>query len=251
MNSAPLDLEAPASWPEVLRAYLAQHHDFFLDWETKREWATGAGYDRAVYGLESLLRQYSLVGWHCTRLTEDEIAHIRSGGMQPMDAAMLERRLDAVVAAGLLTETMAGKLKARHQAREPSRAGRVWFCFFPPRHAGELGIGRFFRHWGGEALYNSHEDDPETGAALRSVGVPCVIEALVPLSSLGSLGFLPEKIARRHLIAHGHQTVEPIDHEGAITSPLEAARIRRTALFPSRKFGELTGCDGWRAPVAG
>ena len=247
---APLiDLETLSSWPDGLRSFLDQHHDLFLDWETGLVKGGAAEYDRAIYGLEAELRQNALVGWHCTRLTDDEIAHIRSRGMQLPDAAMLHRRIDAVVKDGYLSGAMAERLKAKHQADEQNRAGRVWFCFFHPRLGGEGGIERFFRHWGGEALYNSHEDDPETGSAISSIGLPCIIEAVVPLSSLGHLGFLPMKVARRFLISRGHQTVEPVDHEGAITSPLPAVNIRRIIMFRSPEFAVLTGCEQWQRPL--
>ena len=209
-----------------------------------------AKYDSAIYGLEAMLRQYALVGWHCTRLTEDEIASIWSDGMHPPDAAMLHRRIDAVVAAGLLQRNHAIRLKAEHQADDPWRAGRVWFCFYPPFRAGEFGIERFFRHWGGEALYNSHEDDVETGGALAAIGRPCIIEVLVPIASLGDQGFLPIKIARRYLTTRGYETIEPLDHEGASTCPLPAVNIRTIISFPSPEFIALTGCDGWREPIA-
>lgn len=246
-----IDLETPDSWPDDLRAYLDQRHDLFLDWETGPSKVTATEYDPAIYGLEAVLRRYALVGWHCTRLTKDEIASIWSGGMQLPDVTMLHRRVDAVVEAGLLPGDLADRLKDEHQADDPWRAGRVWFCFFPPLHAGESGIERFFRHWGGEALYNTHEDDPETGMAISTIGLPCIVEALVPLASLGHLGFLPMKVARRYLISRGYHTVEPIDHEGAITHPLPAANIRKVLLFPSPEFIRLTDCDGWSQPIVG
>ena len=246
-----LDLSVPSSWPCDLEGYLAKHHDFFLDWETGRERATGAQYDEFTRGLVGLLRHCAAVGWHCTRLTEDEISGIRSAGMQPMSAAMLERRLDTVAADDLLSSTVAARLKAMHQARDQGRTGRIWFCFYPPRLAGEEDIERFFRHWGGEALYNFHEDDPVTSAALRTIGVPCVVEALVPLTGLSNIGSLADKIARRYLIARGHRTVEAVNHEGPITVPLDAANIREIWRFPSPEFCRVTGCDGWRRPIAG
>jgi hypothetical protein len=249
--AALIDLETPESWPDDLRVYLDRHHDLFLDWEIGPSQFTAAEYDPAVYGLEAILRQYALVGWHCTRLTEDEIGSIRSGGMQLPDVAMLHRRVDAVVEAGLLPANLAARLKAEHQADDPWRAGRVWFCFFPPRLAGETGIERFFRHWGGEALYNSHEDDAETGAAISTIGLPYIIEALVPIASLRRHSWLPTKVARRYLISRGHRTVEPVDHEDAITCSLPAANIRRVIPFPSSGFIALTGCDGWRQLIVG
>jgi hypothetical protein len=246
-----LDLNRPDGWPSDLRECLDRYHDLFLDWEFGPSKFTAVEYDLAVYGLEAVLRQYALVGWHCTRLTEAEIATIRSNGMQMPDVAMLHRRVDAVVEAGLLPRDLAERLKTKHQADDPWRAGRVWFCFFPPRLAGESGIGRFFRCWGGEALYNSHEDDPRSGAAISTIGVPCIVEAVVPITSLGPHGGLYAKVVRRYLLSHGHRIVEPIDHEDRIIHPLAPTNIRKVICFPSPQFIALTGCAGWERPIVG
>lgn len=243
-----IDLEAPESWPADLRTYLNRHHDLFLDWETKSTNLTAAAYDRAVYGLRDVLQQYAITGWHCTRLTEMEIADILSGGMRLPDATMLNQRIDALLTAGLVTETIARSLKARNQAHEEYRAGMVWFCFFPPRLAGESGIGRFFRFWGGEALYNSHERDTETAVAISSVGVPCLVEADVPIATLEPHGGLCFKIVRRFLISRGYQTNELVDHEDRIKHALPAENIRRIISFPEPEFVKLTGCDCWDDP---
>ena len=246
-----LDLDRPDGWPSDLRDYLDKYHDLFLDWEIGPSKFTAAEYDPAAYGLEAILCQYALVGWHCTRLTEAEITAIRSDGMQMPDVAMLHRRVDAVVDAGLLPRNLADRLKTEHQADESWRAGRVWFCFFPPRLAGESGIERFFRHWGGEALYNSHEDDPESGVAISTIGVPCIVEVVVPIAILGAHGGLYAKIARRYLVSCGHRIVEPVDHVDRIVHPLPAINIRKVILFPSLEFIALTGCAEWQQPIVG
>jgi hypothetical protein len=51
--------------------------------------------------------------------------------------------------------------KSENQSDEKYRKNMIWFCFFLPKIAGEHGIMRFFRSWGGEALYNSHEKDDD------------------------------------------------------------------------------------------
>lgn len=246
-----IELEKPCKWPNDLREYLDRHHNLFVRWETEPSGVTGAAYDWAIRSLRVVLNGHALIGWHCTRLTGAEAAAIQSDGMRLPDAAMLHRRIDAAAAAGMLSPVVAARLKAEHQADEPWRAGMVWFCFYPPRLAGESGIERFFRHWGGEALYNSHEDDPETGAAIRLIGTPCMVEAEVPIASLRPHGGLAAKVARRHLVSRGHRTAEPLHHEDAVVLPLAAANIRRIVPFPSPEFVALTGCEAWRRPIAG
>jgi hypothetical protein len=245
-----IDVESPKTWPADLSAYLSEHHDLFLDWETGPTNVTAPAYDRAIYGLCAILQQYALMGWHCTRLTAVEIAAIISGGMQPPDSAMLNRRIDQIQEAGLISAAIAKRLKVTNQADDKSRAGMVWFCFFPPRLAGESGIERFFRSWGGEALYNSHERDPLTGGAIRRVGVPCLVEADVPIASFKSPVGLSFKMVRRFLVSWGYQTIEPVDHEDRITRNLQAQNIRRIIRFPEPDFLTLTGCHEWDDPIA-
>ncbi|MFA5952221.1 MAG: hypothetical protein WC807_18275 [Hyphomicrobium sp.] len=249
-----LNLDEPAAWPKPLAEYLDQNHDLFLSWERQGEGTpgrkvSGFEYDQAIYGLRAVMRPYSLIGLHCTRLTDREIDHILAEGMQLPSGEMLARRVNDLLVAGEVTETIAARLIAENQADESGRTGMVWFCFFRPGIAGESGIGSFFQFWGGEALYNSHDGDPDTGAVLERVGVPCLIEAEVPIASLEPAGGLDFKIIRRYLIHRGFRTREPVDHEDRIKKPLPAHCIRRVIRHPDSEFRELTGCESWDAPL--
>lgn len=244
VSAALINFDAPESWPADLLAYITTHYQLFLDWESGRTKGIASAYDSAISEVGDILQQYAITGWHCTRLTEAEIAVIISGGMQLPDATMLRQRIDALLNAGLLTADVAGRLKANNQAHEQYRAGMVWFCFFPPRLAGESGIARFFRFWGGEALYNSHERDLETGEVISRIGVPCLVEADVPIASLSPAG-LSFKIVRRFLISRGFQTGEPVDHEDRIKRPLPRECVRRVIRYPESDFVQLTGCNSW------
>jgi hypothetical protein len=249
MPTALLDLEVPARWPADLRSYLDAHHELFLSWETGQRWIAPSAYDKAIYGLIDVLQPFAITGWHCTRLTDAEMAHIMRDGMQLPDMAMLARRIDTLVRAGQITREVALRLIAKNQAGETNRAGMIWFCFFPPRVAGESGIERFFRHWGGEALYNSHEDDPITSPAISVIGTPSIVEADVPIASLGKHAGLSFKIVRRFLKSRGFKTREPTDHEDRIEKPLPAENIRRIIRFPEPDFCLLTGCAEWCRPL--
>jgi hypothetical protein len=244
-----VDLDNPKKWPSELVDYLARYHDLFIDWETGPVNTQPWQYDKFIFGLQNVLKPYSLVGWHCTRLTNDEIQAIESFGLQMPDKTMLFRRIDDRIREGTLSGELGQMLKARNQADEEYRKGRLYFCFFPPRIEGESGVARFFRHWGGDALYNSHEDDPVTGIAISSIGYPCIVEAEVPIKLFRPSSFLGDKLARRYAISRGYQTNEPIDHEDAIVYPLHAEKIRRIIRFPSPDFVNLTDCDKWQTTL--
>src|SRR4051812_48581000 len=78
----------------------------FLDWETGRH-KVPSDYDAAILGLATILSPHSIIGWHCTKLTEAEIANIRSSGMLLLSTIMLEEKLSAVVQAGYLSMQVA------------------------------------------------------------------------------------------------------------------------------------------------
>jgi hypothetical protein len=247
-----LALKNKETWPEDVLNALEEHYELFLKWELynsqmvdNSQTINGRNYDKAVNELQSVLRRgYVLRGYHCTRLTDHEIQQITMNGMQVPDLNFFYDRIDAIEQAGKIEYEIAQLLKNNNQANDSNRKGKIWFCFFKPSIAGQSGIERLFRSWGGEALYNSHESDPVTGPVLKSIGTPCLIDAFVPIASLSSYGVC-FKIIRQYLINRGLNTEEPVDHEDRATQPIPAQNISRIIQFPDQDFISLTKCDGW------
>lgn len=253
MNNT-ITLHSHITWPQDLIEFLEEHHDLFVSWELKDTKAkvreiSPHEYDEAIYALREVLKPYDLHGLHCTKLTKDEINQIRTHGMSLQNSHTLSNRIDNLVQAKIISKPIADRLKTENQADEEYRAKMLWFCFFEPHLAGEDGIERFFRSWGGEALYNSHEDDPETGAILKTIGIPCVIEASVPISAEGEHSYLATKIYRNFLKTKGFDIRECCDHEGYATSNIPKENILNIIEFPSTKFKEITKCDEWEEPL--
>ena len=244
MSKTLLDLDRPSSWPAALSTYLHEHFDLFWAWEAKTGQISGPSFDEAIYGLRNILRAYEIPGWHCTRLTDAEVDEILRDGMQLPNADTLTRRIDALVNTKLIEPQIALRLKSENWAAEENRSERIWFCFFPLGKADEHGIGPFFRHWGGEALYRCHEDDPVTSPILRRIGAPRLVEADVPVASLG--GYPDFSIYRRFLVSGGFRSNESTDFEGYCVHPLPAENVRRVISYPDREFYSLTRCAEWR-----
>ena len=119
-----MTLIGPTAWPAKLRGYLDKHHDLFLGWETKQGCVSAPMFDKAINGLIDALQPYEIVGWHCTRLTDAEADDILRDGMQLPDAAMLARRIDAVVKANKLAPDIARLLKSKNQADEECKSSK-------------------------------------------------------------------------------------------------------------------------------
>src|SRR5262245_23202400 len=90
-----LDLEHPEYWPEPIRKFLHENRRAIVGFG--HGGATGHEFDRAIKTLDEILQQYSLTGWHCTRLTQREIHHIQAKGMQPPNLTILQARIDQLV----------------------------------------------------------------------------------------------------------------------------------------------------------
>jgi hypothetical protein len=247
-------LDDETTWPADVLGYLNQNYALFLAWERRRDGkkdqsVNPSDYDSAICRLRAVLSGHLLHGYHCTRLTESEMQNITLNGMQLPSEAMLHDRIRSIENAGLIESQIAARLSNENQASESNRTKKIWFCFYPPRAAGQRGIERFFRCWGGEALYNSHEDDPVTGPILNCIGKPCLIEADVPIASLEIHSYLDDKVIRRFLIRRGYKTSESIDHDDRAKTPLLPDNIRRIIRYSDPEFVEVTGCNTWSPPL--
>ncbi|HEX4167959.1 MAG TPA: hypothetical protein VHZ55_21045 [Bryobacteraceae bacterium] len=254
-------LNDESTWPDDVLHYLERYHDLFRDGELRGADDTSITtyaearsialrYDSAVYGLRDFLNPYTLLGYHCTRLTQREIDHIIATGMQLPNRAMLCSRIQMLQDDGVIDPDVAEKLKANNQADDTNRAGMIWFCFYPPHFAGQGGIESLLGLWGGEALYRSHERDPLIGPILRCTGVPCLIQADVPIASFPIHTFLETHVYRQFLMNRGFNTNECVHHENRATHPIAAKNVRQVIKFPEPEFASLTGCESWSSPLA-
>ncbi|MEZ4670426.1 MAG: hypothetical protein R3E39_21170 [Anaerolineae bacterium] len=247
-----MSLEQEETWSPQIIDFLNTHHDLFLNWELGNENRPNAQeYDHTIYMLREVLHTDSMMrGYHCTRLTEYEIQQVLANGMQLPNQNFLYQRIEALNQAGLIDIQVSEYLKSKHEANDSYRAGRIWLCFYTPHLAGQRGIERFFRSWGGEALYNSHERDSVSGPILKRIGTPSIIEMYAPVSKLAELGRLDFNIIRRYLVKRGLQTLDSLDYEANVTQPIAPQDIIRIIQFPDAEFISLTKCDTWTPPLA-
>jgi len=202
-------------------------------------------YDPAIYKIRDILRKYSFIGYHCTKLTADEIKFICQNGMLLQNANSLRSRITSLRKSGLISASIKQGLISRNQADDHNRANMLWFCFFEPFLAGRYGIERFFRFWGGEGLYNSHEGHPKTGSTLLNIGIPCVIKAMVPIASLKGSYYPDSAMIRAFLSKCGHRLENEIEHEGFSAKIIEAQNIIEIIDYPSDRFNALTQFNSW------
>lgn len=229
--------------------FLNENFEGFLGWECSCcSYNHHYNYDGLIYQLRDLLKRFSLVGYHCTKLTKQEISDISNQGLTLQDSASLSNRIENINRFGVIDKEIADKLTANNQANKSNRANKLWFIFYEPHLAG-LGIEPFFRSWGGEALYSSHKGSPDTGKKLLEIGIPCIIKAIIPMSSLTD-SYLPDaSIIRAYLKSKGHSLSNGIEHEGFSIQNIPAEKILEISEYPNSDFIELTKCNEWEPPL--
>lgn len=262
-----MNLEIEVSWPPVLMDYLNENAETLMAYAQREEndnerVVSGEissaflphnpycnNYQKATMDVVQLLQDTTLRGWHCTRLTAREVACVKQYGMQLPNQSFLKSRIEQVQNDGLISVDVAERLNSVNQADDDNRKGMIWFCFSPPFKGEQHGIERFFRRWGGEALYNYHESDLVTGVELTKIGQPCLIEVDVPVAYFPEFTWLGDHLIRRYLIQRRLKTEECVDHTNRSLQQIPPKNIVRIIMYGDDDFISLTRCDQWSPPL--
>lgn len=263
-----IDLESEETWPEELRSLLQERAGLLRDFE--RETARIERLcDRNVQArirppvnphertrtavlrrVEAIIAGKNLLGFHCTRLHEDEIRAILNEGLVPLSTELVTARVQSRVNSGDITEAVATKLLSHHQAADENRRGMIWFVFSKSILADGSGVWNLFRSWGGEALYQGHEEHSVCGTALRRIGSPSIVVASVPLgNTLEPMWPVGERFVARWLRQRRIRTHYPAEMEGYMSVRLVPERILKVIERDDPAFEKLTNCRKWHLPI--
>lgn len=150
-------------------------------------------YNLFVGMLEKIVCGRSIVVYHCTRLTSYEIEDIKKNGLRMLTPDLVKTRIERATENSLLGQDECSYLLHSEHIRNNlsesvgKRLNMIFFCSAKSVLKNERGVGRFFRCWGGEAIYMGHEDDPTISHRLRTIGKPCIIKCAVPFSDTGRI----------------------------------------------------------------
>lgn len=192
--------------------------------------------------VHALVEDREIIGYHCTRLTDDEVARVTAEGLRPLTEELRRSRVQRRVEAGDLSPEMADQiLNSGITGDGLHRLG--YSCFFFTREVGEW-CWKFFRYWGGESIYVPHMcSDNEVKNRLISIGAPCIIEIAVPVSTIQyhsvAQGFLYEYGRRRNF------QYPEASHDTA----REPMRVLRVVRYGSPEFTCRTRDVSWGALI--
>ncbi len=259
-----VDYERPDTWPQALTELFDTHagvlesHGREQHHINMRHAENGLSpqsryrdkHDHIVRRADEILSAERLLGFHCTRLVDDEIADVWANGLQLLSANFLQERISRRIEAGDIPQSIGHQLLNMHQAGDQSRQGNLCFINMISVLRSEGAVGRLFRSWGGEALYNSHEDDLETGPSLRRIGTPCIWIVVLPIGQ-GAVTWrnVGERFVRAYLAHRGAATGNGANIETRLFKPLPRDSIINVARYDDPAFEKLTGCSMWSDPI--
>ncbi len=261
-------LDDEATWPPGVCALLDDHLHVLRSYESERARIEqlrddpttrhrprpsnphAAAREQVSLDVQALVEDAFLIGYHCTRLHDDEITSIRTQGLRPLSSQLAQERVLRRLAAGDLTGPVADRLLAHSRADDAllpeRRTGMTWLIFTTAPLRQEDLVWRLFTFWGGEALYISHEDDDEISPILRALGTACIVEAMVPIKAVDTYVPMGERIVRRYLHHRGIDTGHDPEVEGSVRTAIPGEAVRRVARRSDCDFEGLTECSRWQ-----
>jgi hypothetical protein len=262
-----IDAYNESTWPIELRKLLSADADRIRNYHIERARVSLAAetnvilrvnpppnpnqeaWDNVLARASWIVRSYDILGFHATRLTDDEAADIVANGMRPLSKDLYERRIAQAVAAKVLTADHAARLGTHNQIGDDNRSGMIWFVFTRTQLSDESGIERLFRSWGGEALYNSHEDNVLTGPLLRGIGRPRIIVAAVPAAGIQCFMDVGQRLVNIWCAKHRIHTGHYPHFEGYVRVGISGRSILRVIDFIDEEFLDLTRYTEWNRPL--
>ncbi|MFD7645078.1 hypothetical protein ACFV4P_31000 [Kitasatospora sp. NPDC059795] len=239
-----VDVDDPVTWPAQLADLVtgfAQRHaaaalprDCFTD--------TDIGDYADLDAMAPLLAGHLVRARHCTRLLDHEADSIREHGLLLADGRGVADRLARAADLGHLTTPQYTALKDANliTRKGGGRKGFVFLTLSGDALAPNQTLGwRLRAFWGGEAVYQHWEDDPEMTALLRSLGRPAVVTALLDLAD-GQPHSTAPSLAHVFL---GRALGETADATVHYMSPIPSARIESVA-FPGDPAFDRLGLPG-------
>lgn len=143
-------------------------------------------YDRFFDDIHQRMKRRTIRAWHYTRLTDSEVDALLTTGIHLSTKDTARQRLNAQVAAGLISvETADAIFKAspyQDRGQAESRSNRFWMTSHP-MEVEDDGVTLLLDNWGGEAVYFWLED-AHLQEVVAGIGKARVVEVAVPLDAI-------------------------------------------------------------------
>jgi hypothetical protein len=200
IDSPPVRLDEPAFIPEQLVELLLPISPFLQKANCMDNILCHPDFSPIARLLDDHLRNQRMRAYHCTKQLCPGFFEQR--GLRPLNLAQHINEFLVSVGPRLQAEVR-GRFESAYMqwvdhASIPDRENLLWFCM-SPYQVMKLGNARFFKYFGGEALYWPFSHDDPCLDVLRNLGKPVVVEVAVPA---GDFMTSPPYPFARDMISH-------------------------------------------------
>jgi hypothetical protein len=180
------------------------------------------------------LDKNKIVGFHCSRLMNDEVEDILTNGLTPLNSDFANKRIKRVYEKGLIPIDLMNSLLNKEELSEENRKGAIHFTHNTSVLRYEQGLFKFFKLWGGEAIYSGFEENKY----LQKIGTPCIIVASIEYQDLINL-YLSERMICIYL---GDSYYYSHEVDSCINKKVNVLAI---IMRNNKLFNSLTNIDDW------
>jgi hypothetical protein len=269
-----IDIENINSWPKEFLDLLQENKDMVIDYHRRREEIEiicqkdvmarmcpplnkyAAAYKELAQQLENILGAVNFMVFHCTRLTEHEVQNIKNNGLMILTSELVHTRIKQAFEQGLLSLDekeyliSSDHIKTKLSDNWGDRTGMLWFCSTKSTLLEEFYVHRFFRSWGGEAIYVGHEEDSKISDRLRQIGRPCIIRCSIPFSNTNHFCSSFSEYLISFFVSEEIEYPEPgYEFDVYTKSSLSADKTLEIISIEDPEFEILTAYKNWYHPI--
>ena len=164
--------------------------------------------------VKSELQKLTIIGYHATRLTNEEITKIKKDGLITSSKENCDKRADNLLFDGYITKNECNYIK-RHCILnipfETDRLGQIWFlsgnCDISTKH---MGLNNLYKDYGGETIRNGIENTPLL-KKLNGISKPCSVISYVKLNTIPP--YQIDTLAEKLLLESDKRNISKISFE--------------------------------------
>ena len=195
-----------------------------------------SSFDSIVEDINSKIASSEVIGYHCTRLLDYEAEEIDKNGLKLPSKELLQERLKEAHKRKIISQELVDNVMRQNEYLNTPVRENMLYLVCGVSELQNIGILKFFQLWGGEAVFNSHEQS-EHRETLSRIGSPIIIRAKIKPGQEKNIG---KRLAYAYLIARGIPTEDTPSFDHCSRAPLLPDTILRIISVHDIEFLKLT-----------
>jgi len=186
-------IDASETWPQELVNLLQQSKELLMNYLEEEKSIDEAAienvilrvnrpnnrfqqeWDEAILRIKSIISNSRFIGFHCTRLTMDEINDVLLNGLRPLNEELLSKKLKMLLDSKTIDDDEYHDMLVNKKVNEEGRKGKVFTFHELNTLNDESGLKRLFRCWGGEYFYYGNEDNNDFRDKYFNIGKATIL----------------------------------------------------------------------------